>query len=129
MARVIIASDELSMPKRSKSKRNVVILLIIVLIAGLGIIASHDGLIGATSIVDINNGTVANGSQVTVKGELTARLGDLHTITVPGGSNTVAFSWFGTSPPLHSIIVVRGTVSSIVTLSGVSSVDVVWLFR
>jgi hypothetical protein len=117
------------MPKRSKSTRNIVILLVIVLIAGLGIIASHDGLIGATSIVDINNGNVPNGTQVIVKGEVTARLGDIHTITVIGGSNTLVFTWSGSSPPLHSVIVVRGVVSSVITLSAVSSVDVVWLFR
>lgn len=117
------------MPKKSKSKRNIVILLIIVLIAGLGIIASHDGLIGATSIVDINNGDVPNGTQVVVKGELTIRFGDVHTITVVGGGNTLVFTWSGSSPPLHSIIVVRGTVSSLLTLSDVSSVEVVWLFK
>jgi len=116
------------MPK-SKSKRNIVILLVIVLIGGLGIIASHDGLIGTTSIIDINNGDIAIGTQVTVKGELTLRLGNAHTITVVGGSNTLGFIWSGSSPPLHSIIVVRGTVSSVISLSDVSSVDVVWLFR
>jgi hypothetical protein len=30
---------------------------------------------------------------------------------------------------LHSIIVVRGTVSTIISLSGVTSVDVIWLFK
>jgi len=119
----------MSKRKSRKSTRNIVILLVVVMIASLGIIASHDGLIGATSIVDINNGNVAIGTQVVVKGELTARLGDVHTVTVPGGSNTLVFTWSGSSPSLHSIIVVRGTVSTIISLSGVTSVDVIWLFK
>ncbi len=119
-----------SMPKKGgSSKRNIALLLVVVIVVTIGIIASHDGLIGTTSIADINNGNVPNGTQVVVKGELTARLGDLHTVTVLGGSNTLLFTWSGSSPSLHSIIVVRGTVSSIVTLSDVSSVDVVWVFR
>jgi len=40
-----------SMPKKGgSSKRNIALLLVIVIVVTIGIIASHDGLIGATSI-------------------------------------------------------------------------------
>ncbi|MHA1247431.1 MAG: hypothetical protein ACTSPE_08915 [Candidatus Thorarchaeota archaeon] len=119
------------MPRRKKksSKAKAILVLIIVVVVGTVIVVWHDGEIGATSIADINAGNVKIGTAVTVKGELTARLGNLHTVTTIGGSNTVAFIWDGTSPPVGSVIIVRGQVSSPITLSNVTSVQVTWLFK
>ena len=114
------------MPKK-KGKPVAKILLGIVLIAvvTIGVVAWHDGLIGLTSMNDINDGLVANGTHVTVKGELTGRLGNF--ITINDGANVLGFVWEGAST-LNSIVVVRGIVSSFITLSNVTSVDVVWIF-
>ncbi|MFW9982994.1 MAG: hypothetical protein ACFFE3_13900 [Candidatus Thorarchaeota archaeon] len=114
------------MPKK-KGKPVAKILLVIVLIAvvTVGIVAWHDGLIGLTSINDINDGLVPIGTPVAIKGEITLRVGNI--ITVSDGSNFVAFDWSGAST-LNSIVVVRGQVSSIFTLANVTSVDVVWMF-
>ena len=115
------------MPKKKKGKPTAKILLVTVVIVVIvaGVIAWHDGLLGVTEISDINNGTVSNGSVVTIKGEVTFRLGNA--MVVSDGSNFVGFDWAGASP-LNSIVVVRGTVSSVITLSDVTSVDIVWLF-
>ncbi len=103
------------MPKKKKGKPVAKILLVVVLIAivTVGVLAWHDGLIGLTSINDINDGLVANGTAVTIKGEVTARLGNF--ITVNDGPNFVGFFWEGSST-LNSIVVVRGLVTSIITL-------------
>jgi len=60
-----------------------------------------------------------------VKGEITLRIGNI--ITLNDGANWVVFDWAGAST-LNSIVVVRGVVSSIVSLANVTSVDVVWMF-
>jgi hypothetical protein len=114
------------MPKK-KGKPIAKILLGVVLIAvvAIGVIAWHDGLIGLTSINDINDGLVAVGTAVAIKGEVTLRLGNV--ITISQGSNFIVIDWAGAST-LNSIVVVRGVVSSIVTLANVTSVDVVWFF-
>ena len=114
------------MPKK-KGKPISKILLVVVLIAVItvGVVAWHDGLIGLTSINDINDSLVPNGTHVTVKGELTGRLGNF--ITINDGLNGLGFVWEGAST-LNSIVVVRGIVSSFLTLSNVTSVDVVWIF-
>jgi hypothetical protein len=115
------------MPKKKKGKPITKILLVVVVIAivSVGVVAWHDGLIGLTSINDINDGLVAAGTHVTIKGEVTARIGNF--ITVNDGMNFVGFNWEGAST-LNSIVVVRGIVTSIITLGNVTSVDVVWLF-
>jgi hypothetical protein len=114
------------MPKK-KGKPIAKILLVLVLIAviSVGILAWHDGLIGLTSINDINDGLVSIGTHVSVKGEITLRVGNI--ITVADGSNFLAFAWAGAST-LHSIVVVRGIVSTVFSLSNVTSVDIVWIF-
>jgi len=114
------------MPKK-KGRPVAKILLVVVLISviAIGFVSWHDGLIGLTSINDINDGLVPVGTPVSVKGEITLRVGNL--ITVADGSNFLAFEWGGAST-LNSIVVVRGVVSSIISLSNVTSVDVVWIF-
>jgi hypothetical protein len=107
----------------SKSKGIAVVLLIAVV--AIGIVAWHDGLIGTTSIRDINQGDIAVGTAVTIKGELTVVLFDLCTVATDNG--LIVFTWDGSKPPLNSIVVVRGTVSSIGSLSDVTSVDSVWI--
>lgn len=94
-------------------------------IVTIGVVAWHDGLIGLTSINDINDGLVSNGTHVTVKGEVTARLGNF--LTIMDGPNGLGFVWEGAST-LNSIVVVRGVVTSFLTLGNVTSVDVVWIF-
>lgn len=115
------------MPKKKKGKPIAKILLVVVVIAivTVGVISWHDGLIGLTSINDINDGLVPFGTFVAVKGEVTLRVGNF--ITISTGSNFVIIEWAGAST-LNSIVVVRGAVSSIITLANVTSVDVVWLF-
>ena len=115
------------MPKRKKGRPVAKILLVFVLIAviAIGVVAWHDGLVGLTSINDINDGLVPNGTAVTIKGEIILRVGNF--ITVSDGSNAVGFIWEGASQ-LNSIVVVRGIVTSFVTLGNVSAVNIVWIF-
>ena len=116
------------MPKKKKGKSIAKILLVVVVLAvvTVGVVAWHDGLIGLTSINDINDGLVANGTSVAIKGEVTIVFGNL--VTVNDGLNFVAFEWAGASQ-LNSIVVVRGTVSSVVSLANVTSMDIVWIFN
>jgi hypothetical protein len=115
------------MPKKKKGKPVTKILLVVFVIAvvSVGVVAWHDGLIGLTSINDINDGLVSNGTAVSVKGEITIRVGNF--ITLNDGANFVVFYWEGASI-LNSIVVVRGIVESIVSLRNVTAVDVVWIF-
>jgi len=117
----------IKIPKKKKGKPIAKILLVVVVIAivTVGVVAWHDGLIGLTSIKDINDGLVPIGTSVAIKGEVTFRL--FNSVTVSVGFNLVTFVWEGTST-LHSIVVVRGVVSSFVTLEDVTSVDIVWMF-
>jgi len=116
------------MPRKKKGTSKTKILLVIVVIAvvTVGVVAWHDGLIGITRVQDINNGTVSVGSSVAVKGEIIIIFGNL--ITISDDGNIVAFSWSGPST-LNSIVVVRGVVGSFVTLTDVTSVEVVWIFN
>ncbi len=121
----------LSMPKKrnQSSSCKAIIVLVIICVVGLSYVAWHDGVIGTTSIKAINDGDVSTGTRVTVKGQLTLRLGNLHTISTLDGHNTLVFVWEGVSPAIDSIIVVRGTVSSVLSLSNVTSVETVWWFK
>lgn len=111
--------------KKGRPVAKIVLVVVILAIVSFGVVAWHDGLIGLTSINDINDGLVSVGTHVSVKGKITLRVGNI--ITVSDGSNFLAFDWAGAST-LDSIVVVRGVVSSIITLSNVSSVDIVWIF-
>ncbi len=120
-----------SMPKRKKgSKGRIFGLLLGIIIVALLVIAWHDGIIGATAIEDINGGNVSNGTVVTVKGELIYVLGNSFIVTPPGGGfQGLLFTWVGWIPPQHSTVVVTGTVSSVLTLSDVTSLRAVIIFR
>jgi hypothetical protein len=115
------------MPKK-KGKPIAKILLVVVVIAvvTVGVVAWHDGLIGLTSINDINDGLVPVGTAVAIKGEVTLRVGNF--LTIQDGANLVVIEWTGASQ-LNTIVVVRGAVSSIATLANVTSVDIVWIFN
>lgn len=119
------------MPKRKKgSKGRIFGLLLGIIIVALLVIAWHDGIIGATAIEDINGGNVSNGTVVTVKGELIYVLGNSFIVTPPGGGfQGLLFTWVGWIPPQHSTVVVTGTVSSVLTLSDVTSLRAVIIFR
>jgi hypothetical protein len=99
-------------------------------IVAVVIIGWHDGLIGATAIEDINSGNVSNGTVVTVKGELIYMLGNSFIVTpLEGGFQGLLFTWDGWIPPQHSIVVVTGAVSSLLTLSDVTSLRAVIIFQ
>ncbi|MHA1924722.1 MAG: hypothetical protein ACXABV_13520 [Candidatus Thorarchaeota archaeon] len=119
------------MPKRKKgSKGKLVGLLFGIIIIAIIVVAWHDGAIGATSIQEINGGNVSNGTVVTVKGELIYGLGNSFIVTPPeGGFQGLLFTWDGWIPPQHSIVVVTGTVSSLLTLSDVTSLRAVIIFQ
>jgi hypothetical protein len=110
-----------------KGKPIVPILIVVALIAvgSLAVVAWHDGLIGSTSLGSINNLTVSSGA-VTVRGEITEISGT--TITLNDGTGGVEFEWAGPAT-LHSIVAVRGVITSAHHLGLVSSVEVVWLFH
>ncbi len=114
--------------KSGKSNKRVVLVIAVVAVIAVSVVAWHDGLIGVTSIGDINSGDVSTGTKVTVKGELTFIFQDVMTITDDDG-NSLAFTWDGDKPALGSIVVVRGEVTSFITLGEVTSVDAVWLLR
>ncbi|MFW9959114.1 MAG: hypothetical protein ACFFCT_13670 [Candidatus Odinarchaeota archaeon] len=117
------------MPKKKKgfSASKILIVIILIAVVSVAIISWHDGLIGVTPIEDINNFSVGNGTAVTVKGEITIILGTI--VTMADSTGIVAFTWSDASSlSLHSIVVVRGVVSSFATLSDVTSVATVWFF-
>ncbi len=115
------------MPKKRSSRAKVAVAVVAIALIAIVVVAWHDGLIGVTSIADINSGNVSVGTVVTVKGELTGRLGNVHTMS--HGSNFLVFTWDGTSPPINSIIVVTGEVSSLLSLDSVTAVREVLVFR
>jgi hypothetical protein len=119
------------MPKKKKGSSASKILIVIVLIAvvSIAIVGWHDGLIGATPMGDINNGTVAEGTAVTVKGEITNINTISSEITIGDTTGGVSFHWVdAASMLLHTRVVVRGVVFSLHILTDVSSVDPVWVF-
>ncbi len=115
--------------KKGKSKGKAIVTVLVIIIVAVGIVAWHDGMIGTTSIKSINDGDIDNGTEVTVKGKLTGRIGNLHSIEALDGNGGLIFVWDGNSPAIDSIIVVRGKVGSVVSLDSVSSVVTVWVFK
>ena len=115
------------MPKK-KGKPVTKILLVVVLIAivAVGFVAWHDGAFGITPLGDINDLSVDSGTNVRVKGEITAILGTQ--ITLADATGGCIFTWAGPAT-LNSIVVVTGVVQSAHFLHLVSSVEVVWLFQ
>ncbi|MHA2386399.1 MAG: hypothetical protein ACXAEE_09355 [Candidatus Thorarchaeota archaeon] len=119
------------MPKRKKgSRRNLFGLIFVILVIAIVVVAWYDGFIGATAIEDINGGNVSNGTVVTVKGELVYGIGNSFIVIPPeGGFQGLLFTWDGWIPPEHSIVVVTGTVSSLLTLSDVTALRAVIIFQ
>jgi hypothetical protein len=113
------------MPKKGKPIGKILLVVALIAVGTLVVVAWHDGLIGTTSLGSINNLTVSSGA-VTVRGEITGIAGT--TITLNDGTGGVEFDWSGPAT-LHSIVVVRGVITSAHHLGLVSSVDVVWLFH
>ena len=113
--------------KKGKSTTKILLVVVVVAIVTVGVVAWHDGLVGVTPIEDINDFSIDNGTVVTVKGEVTIILGSF--VTVADSTGAIGFTWADAdSLTLHEIVVVRGTVSSFITLADVSSVAPVWLF-
>ena len=111
--------------KKKRSTRTILIIVVLIAVAGVTVVAWHDGLIMTTPLGEINNLNVSSGA-VRVRGEITAISGT--TITLHDGTGTVLFEWAGPAT-LNSIVVVTGSVSSAHFLHQVSSVEPVWLFR
>jgi hypothetical protein len=120
------------MPKKKKSKSKgtsrlkLIGIICVIAIIAFSFVLWHDGMIGVTSIRDINQGDFEEGTAVTIKGELILIMGDLMTVSGDGG--VIGFRWEGTKPPLNSIVVVRGIVQNAIWLRDVTSVDAVWIF-
>jgi hypothetical protein len=122
---IAVAKIVIHMPKqKGRPTAKIVLGIVVIAVIAVAVIAWHDGLIGLTSINDINDGLVDIGTAVAVKGEVTVRLGNL--ITIADGSNFVIIVWAGAST-LNSIVVVRGVVTTAFTLNA-TSMDVVWFF-
>ena len=118
------------MPRRKKSsKMKTLAILIIIIGAALGVVAWHDGLIGATTVSSINDGDVSAGTQVVVRGIYKTTF--LGAIVIHGadGSGTLMFEWTGAIPAVDTLVVVRGKVMNTLFLEDVTSMDAVWLFK
>lgn len=117
------------MPRKKSSKLPLILVLII--IGAAGFLAYHDGLIGTTSMRDINQGDIAEGTAVSVKGEINYVSGFGVTVVtiVDSNDNFVVFSYDGTLPPQNSIVVARGIVDGPYSLRDVTSIDAVWVFQ
>ena len=78
------------MPKK-KGKPVTKILLVVVVIAiiSFGVVGWHDGVLGVTQLGDINDLTINSGTTVRVRGEITAII--LFVVTLSDGTGGVAF--------------------------------------
>lgn len=119
------------MPKKKKgsSALKIAIVVILIVFVSIGVVAWHDGVIGATPMSKINDGTLDMNTPVTVKGEVTAIIPALHTVTIADTTGGVSFYWADSdSLSLHTRVVVRGLVFSLHILYNVTSVSQVWIF-
>ena len=118
------------MPKRKRTSTSKIIgVIILIAIVSVAIISWHDGLIGVTPIGEINDSSVDTGTAVTVKGEVILIEHITNTVIIQDDTGGIGFEWgFADSLELHSVVVVRGVVSSIITLTDVSSVQPIWIF-
>ena len=109
------------------------LLILVVVTVSTCVIAWHDGYGQLTQISDINEGIIPVGTAVTVKGNVTQVLilliDNTQWVFISDGSGSLNFAWRGTAPPVHSIVVVRGTVYTNSYLKNVTFCDVVWLFN
>ena len=109
------------------------LLILVVVTISTCVVAWHDGYGQLTKISDINEDIIPVGTVVTVKGNVTQVLMELGTNTqyvfISDGSGSLSFEWGNSAPSEHSVVVVRGTVSSESSLTNVTFFDVVWLFK
>ena len=120
----------------SLSRRKLVLstlLILVVVTISTYVVAWHDGYGQLTKISDINEGIIPVGTAVTVKGNVTQVLielvGNTQFVFISDGSGSLDFEWGDSAPSEHSVIVVRGTVSSESSLRDVTFCDGVWLFN
>lgn len=111
--------------KKGKPIGKVIIVVVLIAVVSFGVIAWHDGLFGITPMGDINNLTVSSGTNVRMKGEVTAIVGSL--VTASDGTGVVVFTWGG-AITLNAKIVITGIVGSAHIMQSVSAVDTVWIF-
>ena len=112
--------------KKGKPVTKILLVVVVIAIVTFGVIGWHDGILGITPYSEINNLNIDSGTNVRVRGEITAIV--LGVVTLSDGSGGVAFLWAGPAT-LNSIVVVTGTVQSAHWLHLVSSVEVVWIFQ
>ncbi|TFG33754.1 hypothetical protein EU527_06935 [Candidatus Thorarchaeota archaeon] len=116
------------MPKKKKgSNSKILVVVLLIALVAVAIIIYHDGLVGVTPLGDINNLQVDSGTTVTIKGEVTLVIGTW--VTVADSTGLIGFNWANAdSLDPHTLVVVRGVVSTPITLTDVTSVVQVWLF-
>ena len=100
------------------------LLILVIVTVSTCIVAWHDGYGQLTKISDINEGIIPIGTVVTVKGNVTQVLilliDNTQWVFISDGSGTLDFAWKDTAPSEHSVVVVRGTVSSESSLRNVT---------
>jgi len=116
----------------SRKAQAALIIAVIAVTATVGTYV-HDNPSGITRIVDINNGTVAVGENVTIKARiiriLVLLIGfDWGAFLVTDGSGDFGLSWHATSFQSGQVIIARGTVGSIDKFQHTDWVEHVWLF-
>lgn len=122
-------TGEDEMPRKKKKKSKSILILLILIGVSISIIAWHDGMLGATSVDDINNGDVPNGTVVTIRAKMSGVVLNEVAVTDIDGSGGLVFSWEGAKPATDSIVVIKGIVSSPITLDEVTQFEIVWLFK
>ena len=91
-------------------------------------VAWHDGKVGVTPLISINNLSVPEGTVVRVRGTITGMISGI-SISVNDGTGTVNVPWADTaSLTVYSLVVIRAAVNSAHTLRDTVFVEPVWLF-
>jgi len=117
---------------RRKLVLSTLLILVVVMVSTCAVVW-HDGYGQLTKISDINEGFIPAGTFVTVKGNVTQVLillmTNTHIVWISDGSGSLQFTLRDTAPPVHSVVVVRGTVYTNSYLRNVTFCDVIWLFK
>jgi hypothetical protein len=108
------------------------IIIVIAVITTVGVYF-HDNPSAVTSIADINDGKVAAGENVTVKGRILfiwmLYMGPYDQfLTVGDGQHNVTCAWFTSPVYVGWVIMATGTVETNHSLSHIQSLERVWLF-
>ncbi len=115
--------------KRKKSKIKPIAILLILIGVSVAIIAWRDGILSTTSIENINNGEIPNGTTVTVRAKMSGIILNMVSVVGIDGTGGLMFIWEGAKPATNSIVVIRGNISSPFTLNNVMRFEEVWLFK